>query len=194
MLQDYVNFCLPDEDDCEILACPDNTAVFVMSNMQYLVTAIAFSISKPFKSPIYTNIYLTLFMIFGFVYSCAIILWQKQFISNLLQLYNFDNPRDSFWDKRRQRYDEEAARQAEEEEEELIITPEGRFKFKDTQIKYYIQGLVLIYFAVSYIFERVIVPATTSIWNANKIEKLRELKRKETEKALTMQQLFQISE
>jgi cation-transporting ATPase 13A3/4/5 len=189
MIKDYVNFCLPDEDNCEILACPDNTAIFLMSNMQYLVTAIAFSISKPFKSPIYTNIYLTLFMLFGFAYSCVIILWQKKFISHLLQLYNFDNPYDSFWDERRTQFDEEMI-----EEEELIILPEERFKFKDTQIKYYIQGLVLLYFAVSYTFERLIIPATTAVWNAKKIEKLRELKRRETEKALTMQQLFQISE
>jgi cation-transporting ATPase 13A3/4/5 len=189
MIKDYVNFCLPDEDDCEILACPDNTAVFLMANIQYLVTAVAFSISKPFKSPIYTNIYLTLFMLFGLVYSCVIILWQEKFISHLLQLYNFDNPYDSFWDDRRTQFDEEMI-----EEEELIILPEERFKFKDTQIKYYIQGLALIYFAVSLIFERIIIPATTAVWNAKKIEKLRELKRRETEKALTMQQLFQISE
>jgi cation-transporting ATPase 13A3/4/5 len=193
MIKDYVNFCLPDEDDCEILACPDNTAIFLMSNIQYLVTAVAFSISKPFKSPIYTNIYLTLFMLFGLVYSCVIILWQKDFISHLLQLYNFENPHDSFWDERRKGYDEKALRE-EEEEDRLVILPEERFKFQDNQIKYYIQGLVLIYFAVAYVFERLIVPATTSIWNAKKIEKLRELKRRESEKALTMQQLFQLSE
>ena len=193
MIKDYVNFCLPDEDNCEILACPDNTAIFLMSNMQYLVTAIAFSISKPFKSPIYTNIYLTLFMLFGLVYSCVIILWQKDFISHLLQLYNFENPHDSFWDERRKGYDEKALRE-EEEEDRLVILPEERFKFQDNQIKYYIQGLVLIYFAVAYVFERLIVPATTSIWNARKIEKLRELKKRESEKALTMQQLFQLSE
>ena len=190
MIKDYVNFCLPDEDNCEILACPDNTAIFLMSNIQYLVTAIAFSISKPFKSPIYSNIYLTLFMLFGFAYSCVIILWQKKFISHLLQLYNFDNPYDSFWDERRKKYDDEAM----EEEEGLVILPEERYKFKDTQIKYYIQGLVLLYFAVSLTFERLIIPATTACWNARKIERLRELKRRETEKALTMQQLFQLSE
>ena len=82
----------------------------------------------------------------------------------------------------------------EEEEGGLVILPEERFKFKDTQIKYYIQGLVLLYFAVSLTFERLIIPATTACWNARKIERLRELKRRETEKALTMQQLFQLSE
>ena len=74
MLDNYKNICLPDEDNTDILACPDNTAVFLISNMQYLITAFAFSISKPFKSPIYTNYYLTFFMIFAFVYSCVIIL------------------------------------------------------------------------------------------------------------------------
>ena len=61
-------------------------------------------------------------------------------------------------------------------------------------MKYYLLGLLLLDFIVSYVFEKVIVPATTALWNARKIKKLRELKQKETEKALTMQQLFQISE
>ena len=188
MLENYKNICEPDEENVEILACPDNTAVFVISNMQYLVTAFVYSIGKPFKSPIYTNIYLTLFLLFGLVYSCAIILWQTKFMAQLFQLYNFDNPDDSFVDPRREAMEEEESKEkGEEEEGETPV-------FQDKQIKYYIQGLAIIYTIVSIIFEKLIVPSTTAIWNARKISKLRELKKRESEKALTMQQLFQLSE
>ena len=147
--------------------------------MQYLITAFVFCISKPFKSPIYTNYFLTFFMIFGFAYSCVIILWEKRFISHLLQLFNFHNQNDSFFDYERNATDFEIY---------------DEVNFEDPTIKYYIQGIALLNFILSYLFEKVIVPVTTGIWNANKIRKLKELKKKETEHALTMQQLFQISE
>ena len=177
MIKDYDNICEPDSDNTDILACPDNTSVFLISNMQYLITAFAFSISKPFKSPIYTNFYLTFFMVFAFVYSCVIILWPNKFIAKLLQLYNFEDPNESFKDDRRDDIDNE-----------------DLYQYEDHQIKYYIQGLALLNFIISYIFEKVIIPSTTGIWNARKIKKLREKKQRETEQALTMQQLFQISE
>ena len=174
----YYNFCDPDDDGTDILACPDNTAIFLISNMQYLITAFAFCISKPFKSPIYTNYFLTFFMIFAFVYSCVIILWQLPAFSKLLQMYNFDDPNESFVDDNRE---------DDPPDEEIYI-------FKDTEMKFYIQGLALLNFIISYVFEKVIVPSATAIWNAKKIRKLKELKQKESEQALTMQQLFQISE
>ena len=177
-LKDYDNICEPDDEGTEILACPDNTSIFLISNMQYLITAFIFSISKPFKSPIYTNYYLTFFMVFAFGYSCMIILWPHRYISKLLQMYNFDNPKDSYFDKRR----------------EEIEDPEHYYQYKNSQIKYYIQGLAILNFIISYVFEKIIVPTTTACWNARKIRKLRELKQKESEHALTMQQLFQISE
>ena len=177
MIKDYDNICEPDSDNTDILACPDNTSVFLISNMQYLITAFAFSISKPFKSPIYTNFYLTFFMVFAFVYSCVIILWPNKFIAKLLQLYNFEDPNESFKDDRRDDIDNE-----------------DLYQYEDHQIKYYIQGLALLNFIISYIFEKVIIPSTTGIWNARKIKKLKEKKQRETEQALTMQQLFQISE
>ena len=136
MLEDYENICQPDDYDTDILACPDNTSVFLISNMQYLITAFAFSISKPFKSPIYTNYYLTFFMIFFFFYSCFIIVFPNKLSVDLLQLYNFDDPENSYKDDRRDDIDDE----------DLYI-------YKDTQIKYYIQGLALLNFIISYIFE-----------------------------------------
>ena len=184
---DYENICDPDYEGTDIRACPDNTGIFLISNMQYLITAFAFCISKPFKSPIYTNYYLTFFMIFAFVYSCVIILWQHKFFSNLLQMYNFDHPEDSFKDSRRNETYTDDGEPIDPPDDELYI-------YKDTEMKYYLQGYAFLNFVISYIFEKVIVPSTTAIWNAKKIRKLKELKKKESEQALTMQQLFQISE
>jgi len=35
--------------------CSDNTVLFLFSSMQYIVCCLCFSISKPFRKPIYTN-------------------------------------------------------------------------------------------------------------------------------------------
>lgn len=48
----------PSSDDPEdSWACFENTSMFFITLQQYLVTAMAFSISKPFRQPIYTNLY-----------------------------------------------------------------------------------------------------------------------------------------
>ena len=135
-------------------------------------------------------------MIFAFVYSCFIIIYPNKFTANLLQMYQFDNPEESYYDERRPKLptQAEAAEEEYEEEEEEVLTREKYYSFKNDKIKYYIQGLALLNFIVSYIFEKVIVPSTTAIWNARKIRKLREKRKIESEQALTMQQLFQLSE
>ena len=82
------NFC--SNKDETVIACRDNTVIYLVSNIQYLITAFAFSISKPFRKPIYTNILLTLFMIFAFGYSVYIILRQDAFSSKYLTLVDLD--------------------------------------------------------------------------------------------------------
>ena len=44
----------PSEDD-SANACFENTALFLFANFQYLMACVAFSISKPFRQPLYTN-------------------------------------------------------------------------------------------------------------------------------------------
>ena len=173
---------MPDDEDEEILACPDNTCIFLISNVQYFLAAVAFSISKPFKSPIYTNYFLTGFMILALVYSAIIILWPSQFVCNLLQLYNFDNPSESFYDDRRTDYETK-----EQKEKEYYI-------FNNPKIKYYVFGLAVLNFIVALIFERLIIPAFSAIWDMRKLDKLRLRKLNESENNLTMQELFKLTE
>ena len=67
---DVVDCVLTEDGNPE--SCALNTVIFLISNMQYLITAFVFTISKPFKKPFYTNIYLTLFLFFSFAYSVYI--------------------------------------------------------------------------------------------------------------------------
>jgi hypothetical protein len=52
--------------------------------MQYLTTAVAFSISKPFRKPIYSNYLLCVFMILAFAYSIYIIVDPDYYSADLL--------------------------------------------------------------------------------------------------------------
>ena len=83
----YVNTCKNDNDT--VTTCMDNTVIYLISNMQYLITAFAFSISKPFRKPIYTNLLLTLFMVFAFAYSVYIIVIPDPWSRKILQIYDF---------------------------------------------------------------------------------------------------------
>jgi magnesium-transporting ATPase (P-type) len=44
----------PDQDDSS-QKCYENSSLFLFANFQYLCTCVAFSISKPFRQPLYTN-------------------------------------------------------------------------------------------------------------------------------------------
>ena len=83
----YQNKCNNADDTVD--PCQDNTVIYLVSNMQYLITAFAFSISKPFRKPIYTNLWLTLFMIFAFAYSVYIIVIPDKYSREILDLVDF---------------------------------------------------------------------------------------------------------
>ncbi|MCQ2820408.1 MAG: HAD-IC family P-type ATPase, partial [archaeon] len=75
--------CGSDEDD-NVYACTENTIVYLVSNVQYITTAFAFSVSKPYKQPIYTNYLLLLFIIIAFAFSTEIILYPDPFSKDWL--------------------------------------------------------------------------------------------------------------
>ena len=55
--------------------------------MQYLTTAVAFSISKPFRKPIYTNYLLCIFTIFALAYSIYVIVEPDWYSMHFLSVY-----------------------------------------------------------------------------------------------------------
>ena len=183
-LKDYENICDPDSEGTEILACPENTAVFLVSNAEYFIAAVAFSISKPFKSPIYTNYFLTFFMILALIYSSIIILWPTKFICRVFQLYSFDDPYDSYYDDKRDDFEG-----VEGKKFKNIY-----YSYSNSTLKYVILVLVVLNFIIAMVFERIIIPAFTNIWNMTKLNKLRRRKIVEDENNFTMQELFQLNE
>ena len=183
-LEDYENICDPDSEGTEIRACPENTAVFLVSNAEYFIAAVAFSISKPFKSPIYTNYFLTFFMILALIYSSIIILWPTKFICRVFQLYSFDDPYDSYYDDKRDDFEG-----VEGEKFKKIY-----YSYSNSTLKYVILVLVVLNFIIAMVFERIIIPAFTNIWNMTKLNKLRRRKIVEDENNFTMQELFQLNE
>ena len=58
----------------EVISCPLNTVIFLISNIQYLIAALAFNVSKPFKQLFYTNLFLTGYLLFSFDYSVYLII------------------------------------------------------------------------------------------------------------------------
>lgn len=69
-----------------------NTCVYMISSIQYIATAIAFSVGKPFRQPIYSNIFFTLNVIVILVVNYYIILYPADWVRWLMDLmYDIDD-------------------------------------------------------------------------------------------------------
>ncbi len=79
--------CVLTEKD--VYECPENTVLYCISHMQYLITAFVFIISKPFKKRFYTNKPLTIFMFVIFIYSIFLIINPDSFSIKALSLFDF---------------------------------------------------------------------------------------------------------
>lgn len=70
----------PDPEDSYSLAANtsyENTVVFIFANFQYLITCVSFSISKPFRKPLYTNLIFTV-SIMIMIALCSFILFSDE--------------------------------------------------------------------------------------------------------------------
>ena len=61
-----------------IVPCYVNTGLFFISTIQYLLFALVFSISKPFRKPIYTNYPLLLYLIVVLVYTTLMLFYNNK--------------------------------------------------------------------------------------------------------------------
>ena len=77
-----------------VFECPENTVIYLISHMQYLITAFVFIISKPFKRRFYTNYPLTIFIIFTFIYSIFIIINPDKYSRYALSLFDFEDEKN----------------------------------------------------------------------------------------------------
>ena len=84
---DFENIC--DFDDNENpLPCHENTIFFLIAHFQYLTLALAFSVSKPFRKPIYTNIPLMIYLVLIYFYSIWITINCDDWSANLFVIYD----------------------------------------------------------------------------------------------------------
>ena len=80
----YKNICNCYDDKVNL--CYDNSVVFLISNFQYLISAVCFSINKPFKKSIFTNQMLIFCLVFAFTYSTYLILMPGYYNRHLLNI------------------------------------------------------------------------------------------------------------
>jgi len=82
--QSWYKECVPIPGDDNSF-CVEVTVIFLISSFQYVATCWAYSISKPFRRPFYTNKLLTAFLIIFVLASSWIILYPKpQWLANFL--------------------------------------------------------------------------------------------------------------
>ena len=67
----------------------DNSVIFLMSNFQYLISVIFFSVTYPFRKSIFTNYLLILYLIVGFSYYAYIIVDPDDYSLSYLNLNYF---------------------------------------------------------------------------------------------------------
>ena len=88
----YENTCETEGDD--VSPCEDNSVFFLISHFQYLTTALAFSVSKPFRKAIYTNWLLMVYLVAVFFYSIWITINCDSWSKDLFDLFTF--PKKNF--------------------------------------------------------------------------------------------------
>jgi cation-transporting ATPase 13A3/4/5 len=86
----YVNTC--EDDDNTVFACSDNTALFLVGNMQYLISAISFSMDYPYRKPFYTNSALVMYLVIALFLSIYFIVGPAGWVKKLLTLDDFEDP------------------------------------------------------------------------------------------------------
>jgi len=105
----FENICDFD-DKSDPLPCHENTIFFLIAHFQYLILALAFSVSKPFRQRIYKNWPLMIYLILIFFYSIWITINCDDWSAKLFNIYDL---------KYKGEDDEEDEEESNENEEEI---------------------------------------------------------------------------
>ena len=89
-LYKWENICDFTEDDEDPLPCEENTIIFLIAHFQYLFAALSFSVSKPFRQKIISNVYLVLYLVLSIGYSIWITLFCDSISKDLFLLFDFE--------------------------------------------------------------------------------------------------------
>ena len=160
---EFDNICDFDENE-NPTPCHHNTIFFLLAHFQYLTAALSFSVSKPFREPIYKNLPLMIYLVLVYFYSIWITINCDDWSANLFKIY----------DLKYRGVDDE-----DDEDYEGII-PGGK------NIKYYILLIIGINMIVNIFFEWFVMKFVNRLY-AKKV--IRDYKREvENEKLIEAQQ------
>ena len=149
-LYKWENTCDFTEDDEDPLPCEENTIIFLIAHFQYLFAALSFSVSKPFRQKIISNIYLVLYLVFAIGYSVWITLFCDSFSKNIFLLFDFENESEKEYER------------------------SDRYK-----IKYFIILIIALNCIISIAFEWILIRILGNWWERRNIRKyIEEIKEK----------------
>lgn len=80
----YQPLVINPEDQKENYKCYENTSVNFIANFQYLVVCMVYSISKPFRQPLYSNLWLTLSITVLVSVNTFLVISDEEFVVNLM--------------------------------------------------------------------------------------------------------------
>ena len=152
----FENICDFDEKE-DPLPCHENTIYFLIAHFQYLILALAFSVSKPFRQRIYKNWPLMIYLVLIFFYSIWITINCDDWSANLFSIYDLkykgeddeDEEEDEPEDGGDGSGNEENGDGEEEEENDLIEGGEN--------MKYYLLLIIGVNMVVNIFVEWVIM-------------------------------------
>ena len=182
----FENIC--DFDDHEDpLPCHENTIFFLIAHFQYLIMAIAFSVSKPFRQRIYKNWLLMIYLILAFFYSIWITINCDDWSAKLFNIYDLKYKGETD-DEEEEEGEEETGNQneneANEEDNEEGNEEENKDEEEDDEesdiieggdkMKYYILLIVGINMVVNIFVEWVIMRLINNCYENRLIKKYKE--------------------
>ena len=174
---DFENICDFDDND-DPLPCHENTIIFLIAHFQYLTAALAFSVSKPFRQPIYKNWPLMIYLALIYFYSIWITINCDDWSMKLFGLYDLKYRGEE--EEEEEEGGGDGAGEEDEEEEYDDIIPGGK------NMKYYVLLICGINMVVNIFFEWFIMKYVNKLY-AKKV--IRDYKKEvEKEKLIDTQQ------
>ena len=147
----FENICDFDDNE-DPLPCHENTIFFLIAHFQYLIVALAFSVSKPFRQRIFTNWPLMIYLVLVFFYSIWITINCDDWSAKLFSIYDLKYKGDTEDEEGEEGEDSERRLEGEEEEEEGEELIEGGEK-----MKYYLLLIIGINMIVNIVIEWVVM-------------------------------------
>ena len=91
----HVNTC--ELDGNTVFSCADNSTLFLIANLQYLTSALTFSMDKPYRKPFYTNRGLVAYLVIAIFISIYIIVAPAGWTKKLLVISDYEDDNFKYW-------------------------------------------------------------------------------------------------